>query len=166
MTAATPEVLHQIDLSTKEVVASDDFVRRLATEIAFRQREMTPYVMTLKVEELGEGNVMVRPAPISMDGMQDQMIVLTQVPVAGPPVHVVCAVRRPWAPDDGQPTPERPQLSTEFDITVYLDDPIDITKRRYTVLAPRYELELRRQLATLSGDGGFFYMAILGVKPA
>lgn len=149
---------------------SSEFIGVLAQEVAFFQRRMALYPVTISPEELSKGAVLTQPVP-----MNGRALILTMLPLEptqpDQPVYVVM-VRHTAIPEAEQTNdPAADYGRGKLDIAVYRDHPFDLRKRQIVEMGD-LEAELHRQIwAILLASGAnitsaFYYVAIVPIAEA
>ena len=149
---------------------SGPFIGHLAQEVAFHQRRMALYPVTITAEELTQGAVLTQPVP-----QNGRAIILTMLPLEpkepDQPVHVVMVRHTPIPEAEMTNDPLADYARGKLEAVVYRDHPFDLRKRQVVQMGD-LEAELYRQLwvvtaGQLNGSSSaFFYVTMVATDPS
>jgi hypothetical protein len=148
---------------------SGPFIGHLAQEVAFHQRRMALYPVTITPEDLSQGAILTQPVPVN-----GRALILTMLPLEptqpDQPVHVVLVRHRPIPQAEMTGDPKADYLRGKLSVIVYRDHPFDLRKRQVVELGD-LEAELHRQIWEVTAgqstrpSSAFFYVSMVNVDP-
>jgi hypothetical protein len=175
LTPATPE--QQALLEHAPVVQAvlqgllnSAFISHLAQEVAFYQRKMALYPVTITPQDLTQGAVLTQPVP-----QNGRALILTMLPLEptepNQPVHVVMVRHTPIPQSEMTGDPAMDYARGKLEVVVYRDHPYDLRQRQIVQMGD-LEPELHRQVwAVTTGpmtrpSSAFFYLTMVNVDPS